>query len=103
MQRTDLLSLAATLPQAWRSTAAASLHGLAIKVLRMDDAAYPEEVHDYDEALSVLEGCMKLQWAHRTESFHSGELCLVPAGQPHAVAPGSHGTLMIREPRASCA
>lgn len=98
MQRVDLLPLAAALPEAWRSTVAARLPGMAVKVLRMDGAAYPEEVHDYEEALLVLEGCMRLQWGDRTESFHAGELCVVPPGLAHAVAPGSQGTLLILEP-----
>ena len=98
MQRINLLPLAATLPQAWRTTVAARLPGIAVKVLRMDDAAYPEEVHDYEEALLVLEGCMCLQWGDRTESFHAGELCVVPPGLAHAVAQGSQGTLLILEP-----
>lgn len=69
--------------------------GSNIKVLRMDASAYPNEVHDFVEALLVVEGQMKLEIAGKTVCVQAGEVFMVPAGTPHAVAAGSQGTLVI--------
>lgn len=69
--------------------------GANIKVLRMDATAYPNEVHDFVEALLVVEGQMKLEIAGKTVCVQAGEVFMVPAGTPHAVAAGSQGTLVI--------
>ena len=61
----------------------------------MDELAYPDETHDFDEALLVLEGQMNLQIHGQLIAVKQGEVYLVPAGVAHAVAPGSHGTLVI--------
>lgn len=46
---------ASALPEAWRSEVVGRPGGAQLKVLRMDGSAYPDEVHDFDEALIV--GC----------------------------------------------
>lgn len=61
----------------------------------MDDRAYPNETHEFDEALLVLDGQMNLEIGNQVLAVHRGEVFIVPAGQPHAVAAGSHGTLVI--------
>ncbi len=61
----------------------------------MDGAAYPAEVHPFVEALLVLEGRMNLEVNGKTIKLVAGEVYMVQAGQPHSVAPGSHGTLVI--------
>ncbi|MDD5028698.1 MAG: hypothetical protein PHH58_04215 [Rhodoferax sp.] len=38
---------------------------------------------------------MKLEVAGAVLCVKAGELVIVPAGQAHAVAPGSYGTLMM--------
>lgn len=91
----DLRARAAALPQAWRSAVVGQAAGANVKVLRMDGTAYPDEVHEFDEALLVLDGQMRLELAGAVIEVGAGEVCLVPAGAPHAVAPGSHGTLVI--------
>lgn len=95
MHKTDLLVEARLLPHAWRSVVVGRAAGANLKVLRMDDQAYPSETHDFDEALLVLDGTMKLQIGDEIVSVHQGEVVVVPAGLAHAVAPGSHGTLVI--------
>lgn len=77
-----------------RSSILGQAAGANIKV-PMDDAAYPSEVHDVDEALLVISGVMKLEMAGAVLSVEAGELVIVPAGQVHAVAAGSHGCLVI--------
>jgi mannose-6-phosphate isomerase-like protein (cupin superfamily) len=52
-------------------------------------------VHNYAEALMVVEGQMNLDIAGELVAVGSGEAFIVPAGLPHAVAAGSHGTLLI--------
>jgi mannose-6-phosphate isomerase-like protein (cupin superfamily) len=61
----------------------------------MDGAEYPNEVHDFDEALLVLEGQMNLRLDTQVVPVRAAEIYIVPAGTPHAVAPGSQGTLVI--------
>ncbi|HEY9237620.1 MAG TPA: cupin domain-containing protein [Burkholderiaceae bacterium] len=94
-QKIDLPSTAAVLPQTWRSTIVGRAAGANVKVLRMDGAAYSTECHDFDEALLVLDGQMHLEIFGRVVEVHAGEVFIVPSGIPHAVAPGSEGTLVI--------
>ena len=61
----------------------------------MDGGALPEEVHDYAEALLVIDGELRLRIAGQTVRVCAGELCLVPADTAHAVDEGSAGTLLI--------
>lgn len=51
MNKVKLPQLAEHLPTAWRSSIIGQAAGANIKVLRMDGAAYPSEVHEFDEAL----------------------------------------------------
>jgi len=95
MSTCNLLLQASQLPHAWRSTVIGQAAGANLKVLRMDELAYPDETHDFDEALLVLEGQMNLQVHGQLIAVKQGEVYLVPAGVAHAVAPGSHGTLVI--------
>lgn len=95
MQAIALSALANALPQAWASRVVGHAAGANLKVLRMDAAAYPDETHDFDEALLVIEGCMRLALQGRVTEVFAGEVFIVPAGVPHAVAAGSHGTLVI--------
>lgn len=91
----NLVALASSLPEAWHSTVVGQAAGAKLKVVRMDDQAYPNELHPFDEALLVLEGQLNLQIGSAFTRVGSGEVCIVPAGIPHAVAEGSHGTLVI--------
>lgn len=95
MSKTDLRSLATSLATSWRSTIVGQAAGANVKVLRMDAAEYPNEVHDFDEALLVLDGQMNLRFGEDVVQVLGGEVYIVPAGVPHAVAAGSHGTLVI--------
>jgi mannose-6-phosphate isomerase-like protein (cupin superfamily) len=91
----DLLAHSAGLTQAWTSTVVGQAAGANVKVLRMDEAAYAAETHDFTEALLVLDGCMRLEINGAVVDVQAGQLYLVPQGVPHAVAPGSYGTLVI--------
>jgi len=93
--KTDLRKLSDSLPAAWRSKVVGHAAGANFKVVRMDGSAYPDETHDFDEALLVLDGRMNLRFGDRVVEVAGGEVYIVPAGTPHAVAPGSHGTLVI--------
>ena len=95
MQHKNLIAAAQALPLAWSSTILAKAAGAQVKVLRMDAAAYPDETHDFDEALIVLEGQMNLEIGGEIIAVRAGELYLVPAHTPHAVASGSYGSLVI--------
>lgn len=91
----NLHATAAGLPQAWCSTVLGMAAGAQIKVLRMDGAEYPDEVHPFNEALVVVDGVMNLKLGDDVLPVHAGEVFIVPAGMPHGVAVGSHGTLVI--------
>jgi quercetin dioxygenase-like cupin family protein len=69
--------------------------GANLKVLRMDASAYDNESHPFAEALLVLDGVMNLQLGDEIINVTAGEVYIVPAGVPHAVASGSNGTLVI--------
>lgn len=90
-----LVDAAAQLPEAWSSRVLAAFGDARLKLLRMDEAAYPEESHDYDEALLVLDGVMVLRMHGEVVRVGAGELVVVPAGMPHSVEGGSRGTLLI--------
>ena len=92
-----LSALAAQLPTAWQSRLLGHVGGARIKLARMDGAASPEEVHDYTEALIVIDGELRLRIAGANLRVRTGELCLVPAGTAHAVGEGSAGTLLIMD------
>ncbi len=91
----DLIQQAAQMEQAWRSTRLAHVDGASLKLMRMDAQAYPEETHAYAEGLLVLEGELHLDVAGEAVTVAAGQLYMVPAGLPHAVRPGSSGTLLI--------
>jgi mannose-6-phosphate isomerase-like protein (cupin superfamily) len=95
MATMHLVELAGALPQAWSSRVLAQFGDARLKVLRMDDAAYPEESHDYAEGLLVLEGEMRLKLDGQVTCVGAGQLCVVPPGVPHSVEQGSRGTLLI--------
>ncbi|MDR7152185.1 quercetin dioxygenase-like cupin family protein [Hydrogenophaga palleronii] len=91
----NLIEASHALPAAWRSSLVGQAAGANIKVLRMDATTYPNESHDFDEALLVLDGQMNLCIQGKQVEVSAGEVFIVPAGVPHAVAAGSHGTLVI--------
>ena len=95
MTTTNLFHIAAKLPTAWKSAIVGEPGNSQLKVLRMDGENYPAEVHPFNEALLVLEGVMKLEVNGVITEVRAGEVYVVPAGQAHAVASGSHGTLVI--------
>jgi mannose-6-phosphate isomerase-like protein (cupin superfamily) len=83
------------LPETWRSKVIGRAAGANVKVIRMDGTASPEDPHPFDEGLLVLDGELKLDIGGRIVTISEGEICIVPARTPHAVAEGSHGTLVI--------
>ena len=98
MSHIKLNEIAATLPASWTSTRIGSAGNCNIKILKMNEERYPDEVHDYNEALVVISGVMFLEVGGEPIKVSAGEMYLAVAGVPHAVAPGSHGTLMIIDP-----
>lgn len=91
----DLRTFAAAIPGAWQSNVVGLAAGANVKVLRMDGSEYPNEEHSFDEALLVVEGQLNLKLNDEVVQVTTGELYIVAAGVPHAVATGSHGTLVI--------
>ncbi|TKC87873.1 cupin domain-containing protein [Trinickia terrae] len=61
----------------------------------MDEQPYEEETHDYNEGLLVVDGKLLLQVEEEKVVVEAGQMYLALAGTPHAVLPGSHGTLVI--------
>ena len=95
MSTINLRNVAGSLPETWRSTIIGHAAGANVKVLRMDEIASGEEPHAYDEGLLVLDGELKLEIGGEVVTIAAGEIYIVPANTPHAVAEGSHGTLVI--------
>jgi mannose-6-phosphate isomerase-like protein (cupin superfamily) len=95
MQCIQVISQAQTLTIPWKSKIIGQAAGANIKVLRMDASAYAAEVHAYDEAIMVLDGQMNLDIGGVISEVQGGEICFIPAGLLHSVAPGSHGNILI--------
>jgi mannose-6-phosphate isomerase-like protein (cupin superfamily) len=91
----DFESLAADLPTTWTSSIVGQVGPSRIKVVRMDDQAYGEETHDYNEGLLVIHGKMMLEVRGEEVVVTTGQMYLAAAGVPHSVLPGSYGTLVI--------
>lgn len=56
----DLLDAANGLPDAWKSRVLAQAGDCNVKILRMDGQPSPAETHDYNEALIVISGALRL-------------------------------------------
>jgi quercetin dioxygenase-like cupin family protein len=95
MSKTNLREVSDALPETWRSEVIGHAAGANVKVIRMDGAASPEDPHPFDEGLLVLDGELKLGIGGEVVTISAGEIYIVPAHTPHAVAAGSHGTLVI--------
>ena len=97
LEQFDLNALAHGLPQAWKSQLLSGIGAARMRVLRMDGSAAPDERHTYPESLLVLDGRLRLTVEGCAVDVGAGQLCVIPAGTTHGVAPGSHGTLLIVE------
>lgn len=91
----DFAAIADQLPDSWKSTRLGQVGPARIKVLRMDEQAYEEETHDYNEGLLVISGCLRLEIGGKEVNVRSGQMYLVAANVAHTVLEGSHGTLVI--------
>lgn len=91
----DLRTEAQALPQSWHSHVLGHVGNANLKILRMDERSVTEEVHEYDEGLLVIEGCLELSVRGKKISVTSGQLYIARAGVPHTVEIGSYGTLVI--------
>jgi len=92
----NLESQAATLP-AWQSAIIGRVGAANIKLIYMDGLAVVEEVHDYDEAVFVVDGLLALEFSDdsRRVDLPTGTFFVIPAGQPHSILAGCHGTLLL--------
>jgi mannose-6-phosphate isomerase-like protein (cupin superfamily) len=94
-----LATRSAALARPWSSEVLAKIAGAHLKILRMDDAGFAEEVHDYDEAILVVEGRFRLGLGEEIVELGAGDFYVIRAGVRHRGEPGgSHGTLMIFDP-----
>ena len=91
----DLTAIAQQLPDSWKSIRLGQVGPAQIKVLRMDEQAYEEETHDYNEGLLVIDGCLRLAIFGEEVNVRPGQMYLVQAHVAHAVLEGSHGTLVV--------
>ncbi|WP_248749896.1 cupin domain-containing protein [Pseudomonas sp. MWU15-20650] len=91
----DFAGIAEQLPESWKSKRLGQVGPARIKVLRMDEQAYAQETHDYNEGLLVISGQLRLRIDHQEIRVEAGQMYLVQAGIPHAVLAGSQGTLVI--------
>lgn len=92
----NLVDEAATLPHAWRSRILGTTAGANLKVIRMDEGGIPYESHsEFQEALLVIEGHMRLDIEGEIFDMGPGDFHLVPAGKTHRVLQGSYGTLFL--------
>ncbi|MEV6977636.1 cupin domain-containing protein [Kitasatospora sp. NPDC093806] len=97
MNPINLSETASELPTPWASRLLGRVGTAGVKVLRMDERPVEVEVHDATEVLFVVDGRLELAVGESEFTVGPGELYRVPAGTPHAVRPGSRGTLLIVE------
>ncbi|MFD6416898.1 cupin domain-containing protein [Streptomyces sp. NPDC060194] len=95
MEPVHLAETAADLPSAWASRTLGEVGPARVKLLRMDELPVAEERHAVAETLLVLDGVLELSLDGEPLTVRSGELITIDAGLPHAVRPGSRGTLLI--------
>lgn len=95
MSLVDFELIARGLASDWKSLVVGEVGGSRLKVMRMSQLPYEEEIHSYNEGLLVIEGELKLKVAGEEISVDSGKMFLVKAGTPHEVLAGSHGTLVV--------
>jgi len=55
------------------------------------NAFYPDHTHPTETAHILLHGEMTLTMDGKTQRFHAGDRCDVPAGAIHSAKMGSHG------------
>ena len=91
----DFTAIAGQLPDSWKSKCLGLVGPARIKVLRMDEQAFEEETHDYNEGLLVVSGQLRLRVDDEEIHVEAGQMYLVEAGTAHAVLPGSQGQLVI--------
>lgn len=91
----DFTAIAGQLPDSWKSKCLGQVGPARIKVLRMDEQAFEEETHDYNEGLLVVSGQLRLRVDDEEIHVEAGQMYLVEAGTAHAVLPGSQGQLVI--------
>ncbi|MFL1494803.1 cupin domain-containing protein [Pseudomonas antarctica] len=91
----DFAAIAGQLPSSWTSTRLGQVGPARIKVLRMDEQAYEEETHDYNEGLLVVSGLLRLSVGAEEIRVETGRMYLVEAGTAHGVLAGSYGTLVV--------
>ena len=62
----------------------------------MDEGGIPYESHaEFDEALLVIDGQMRLDIEGEVIDMRAGDFYIVPAGKRHRVLQGSYGTLFL--------
>lgn len=95
MSLLDFAAIAGQLPDSWKSACLGQVGPARIKVLRMDEQAYVQETHAYNEGLLVVSGQLRLSIDDKEIRVDAGQMYLVEAGTAHTVLAGSHGTLVI--------
>ena len=73
----DFSAIAAQLPDSWKSTRLGQVGPARIKVLRMDEQAYQEETHDYNEGLLVIDGQLRLSVGDQEVRVSAGQMYFV--------------------------
>jgi len=84
-------------PPAWKSAITGQVGPANIKLIKMDGRAIVAEVHAYDEAVFVVDGQLTLEFSDeaRRVDLPTGALFMIPAGQPHSILAGCHGTPLL--------
>jgi len=91
------LEIEATGLPAWKSAIIGQVGPANIKLIKMDGRAIVEEVHAYDEAVFVVDGQLTLEFSDNSQRVNlpTGAFFMIPAGQPHSILAGCHGTLFL--------
>jgi len=95
MPSPDFAAIAGQLPDSWKSIRLGQVGPARIKVLRMNEQAYEEKVHDYNVGLMVISGHLGQSIADEEIHVETDQMYLVEADTAHAVLPDIQCTLVI--------
>ena len=74
----------------------ARIAGANIKLIDIPAEGFSPERHDdYDEAIFVLDGRLKLQLERRLIILEVGDYCLIPSGASHHALAGSASRIVL--------
>jgi len=85
----------------WRPKIIAELNGQQVKLVKFrGEFVWHQHEHE-DELFYVIRGSFRMEYRHRSEILHAGELVVVPRGVEHRPVADEEVCVMLFEPAAT--